>query len=388
MNDKAIQTEEYNTNVEKENLGDSLIISPFDPTKIDIQSKPATIDQIVARLKYNEIELFSDFQRKNDLWAPEKQSRLIESILIRIPLPAFYFDGTNDNKWLIVDGLQRISTIYNFIVKDVIEVKDEKGNREPSMKLTNLEFLTDYHNKTFSQLPRDLQRRILETQIQAYIIKPGTPEEVKYNIFKRINTGGLVLEPQEIRNALNQGIPSKFVKELAELKEFKKATDYAIKSDRMEDRDFVTRFVSFYLIDYKTYEPDLDTFLNKGMATLKDPKIDLNKIKIDFIKSLNTCTAIFGDDAFRKRLNKKDRRKPINKALFEVLTVFFSKIDIKLIKEYITKRDVVNQNFIELCNNQEFWNSITNATADKNKVIARFEGISNILNNLPRRVEL
>jgi len=380
MNNISIQTEEYNTEVEKENFGDSLIISPFYPTKIDIQSKPVTIDSIVARLKYNEIDLFSDFQRKSDLWTPEKQSRLIESILIRIPLPAFYFDGTNDNKWLIVDGLQRISTIFNFIVKDIIEVKDEKGNRLPAMKLTNLEFLTDYHNKTFTQLPRDLQRRILETQIPIFVIKPGTPDEIRYNIFLRVNNA-FNLTPQEIRNVLYIGIPSKFIKELAELQEFKSATNYAIKPDRMEDRELVTRFISFYLIDYKTYNPDLDIFLNKGMATLNNPKIDFNKIKTDFIKSLNTCNAIFGNDAFRKRLNKDDKQKPINKALFEVLTVSLSKIDDTLINKLIEKKEDVKNKFIELCNHIDFWNSITTGTAEKNKVITRFEKVATFINS-------
>jgi len=380
MNNISIQTEEYNTEVEKENFGDSLIISPFDPTKIDIQSKPVTIDSIVARLKYNEIDLFSDFQRKSDLWTPEKQSRLIESILIRIPLPAFYFDGTNDNKWLIVDGLQRISTIFNFIVKDIIEVKDEKGNRLPAMKLTNLEFLTDYHNKTFTQLPRDLQRRILETQIPIFVIKPGTPDEIRYNIFLRVNNA-FNLTPQEIRNVLYIGIPSKFIKELAELQEFKSATNYAIKPDRMEDRELVTRFISFYLIDYKTYNPDLDIFLNKGMATLNNPKIDFNKIKTDFIKSLNTCNAIFGNDAFRKRLNKDDKQKPINKALFEVLTVSLSKIDDTLINKLIEKKEDVKNKFIKLCNDTDFWNSITTGTAEKNKVIIRFEKVATFINS-------
>jgi len=380
MNNISIQTEEYNTEVEKENFGDSLIISPFDPTKIDIQSKPVTIDSIVARLKYNEIDLFSDFQRKSDLWTPEKQSRLIESILIRIPLPAFYFDGTNDNKWLIVDGLQRISTIFNFIVKDIIEVKDEKGNRLPAMKLTNLEFLTDYHNKTFTQLPRDLQRRILETQIPIFVIKPGTPDEIRYNIFLRVNNA-FNLTPQEIRNVLYIGIPSKFIKELAELQEFKSATNYAIKPDRMEDRELVTRFISFYLLDYKIYNPDLDTFLNKGMATLNNPKIDFNKIKTDFIKSLNTCNAIFGNDAFRKRLNKDDKQKPINKALFEVLTVSLSKIDDTLINKLIEKKEDVKNKFIELCNHIDFWNSITTGTAEKNKVITRFEKVATFINS-------
>ena len=79
-----VNKQEHNTDIEKEDLGDSLIISPFDPTKIDIQPILVTIDSIVARLKYDEIDLFSDFQRKNDLWTIEKQSRLIESILISV----------------------------------------------------------------------------------------------------------------------------------------------------------------------------------------------------------------------------------------------------------------------------------------------------------------
>jgi hypothetical protein len=369
--DEAIIREENNPDVEKEDNTGTEIVEPFDPKKIDITRKTLILDSIFKRLTQNEINLFTDFQRQSNLWDSVSQSRLIESILIRFPLPAFYFDGTNDSQWLIVDGLQRISTLRNFVITK-------------SLKLQNLEFLNQFNGCSFDDLPRDLQRRIDETEITVYIINPGTPDDVKYNVFKRINTTALILTSQEIRHAINQGVPAQFVKELADLEEFRKATCFTIKTDRMLDRDFVTRFISFYLNRYTDYQPDLDTFMNKSMASLKRlGEKDRILIKARFISAMNAAHRIFGDDAFRKRFGRNDNRKPINKALFEVWSVSLAKLTPDEIESLIQKKEQLIDGFISLLNSDmAFSDALSSGTGDRTRVVKRFTTIGGLIQKI------
>lgn len=358
---------------EIENIDESSsseIKEPFDPTKIDITVKPLIIDSLVKRIKSNppRIDMNTEFQRMGNLWKEEYQSRLIESLLVKIPLPAFYFDGSDDNKWKIVDGLQRICTLKNFIV-------------DQTLRLTNLEYLKQYEGKGFDDLPPFLQGRIEETHITAYIINPGTPPQVKFNIFRRINTGGLVLTPQEIRHALNQGIAADFVKELAELDEFHQATDNAFKNKkRMEDKDFVTRFIAFYN-GYENYQPDLDSYLNKAMSHLSQlSATERETVKKDFVKAMKASFKIFGNDAFRKRYDPKDQRKPINKALFETWSVNLARQSAKDIALLHIRKEELKDKFMEMMNtDKEFDKSVTSATGDLKAVERRFSKIANLI---------
>jgi hypothetical protein len=364
--------------VEEEIVGNDPITVPFDPNLIRIRRDPFTLGELIDKIEHDEVNFKTAFQRKSDLWDKTQQSRLIESVLLRLPLPAFYFDEIIEHEddiekrktiWQVIDGLQRCSAFNHFIV-------------ERSFSLENLEFLTQFNGKYYKDLPRELQRRISQTPITVYVVEKGTPEEVKFNIFKRINTGGLILTPQEIRHAMNQGVPADFVAELADLKEFKDATCHIIKTERMEDRDFITRYISFYLQNYTSYQPDLDSFMNKGMGKIKLlTDIERVEMKSRFIKSMQTAIELFGDDAFRKRTNVYDRRKPINKALFEVQSVIYAKMSDSQLQLLVNKnkRSVFKHKFIQLNNDEKFRYAISSGTGQKDSVIRRFSELKRIV---------
>ena len=117
----ALQTEIISADEEgvepEETTGSDTINNPFDPTVIRVETKPITIDLLLNRIKHKEIDLAPDFQRQGGVWSEKAQSRLIESLLIRIPLPAFYMDATDENKWLVVDGLQRLTSLKRFVLE-------------------------------------------------------------------------------------------------------------------------------------------------------------------------------------------------------------------------------------------------------------------------------
>lgn len=344
------------------------ITHPFDASRIDIRMMQLSLEQLVKRLWRGQINLYPEYQRLPELWKPERMSQLIESLLIRLPLPVFYFDGSSE-VWEVVDGLQRLSTFKRFMV--------DEGDK--ALRLTGLEYLTEYNGKTFAELPAFLQTRIEESQLLIYIINPGTPDDIKYNIFKRINTGGLILTPQEIRNALNQGIPAQMVREMANYEEFRRATSYRIPKERMEDGDFVTRFLGFYG-GYAAYQPDLDTWLNKGLALLKKKtEVEREQIKTDFKKAMNAAHELFDDDAFRKRYDEADRRKPINKALFDTWSVNLAQLSADEITTLKRRKHELHQGFIELMNVEEFDSAVSRSTGDVVSVRRRFEGVAALI---------
>lgn len=362
---------------EDESLGidpdeDESITQPFDPELIRVETRPMTIDLLLQRIKYEELNLAPDFQRKGGIWNTRTKSRLIESILIRIPLPAFYMDATDEDQWIVIDGLQRLTTLKMFV-------------NDTSLKLCDLEFLTDLNNKSFEELPRNLQRRIIETQVTVYLIEKGTPSEVKFNIFKRINTGGLPLSLQEIRHALNQGKSTKFLEKLAGLPEFGKATDGSVNSKRMADREFILRFLAFSIHPYDEYKAaEFDSFLSDVMAEMNSmSEHELDALERKFSQAMIAAYEIFGNDAFRKRDQINASRKPVNKALFESWSVNLSKLNSEEIRILIERKDKLKKEFIQLMNNNEveprFDLAISQGTGDTRKVKRRFSAIENLI---------
>lgn len=344
---------------------------PFDTKLVDIQVMQTTMDTLIKRLRHNEIDLMPDFQRNANLWSKETKGRLIESLLLRFPLPAFYFDATNDENWLVVDGLQRLITIQQFVIDNELKLKD-------------LEFLhNNCNNKTYENLSRSMQRRILEASVTLYLIKPGTPELVKYSIFHRINTGGLRLNAQEIRHALNQAVnngqASTFLSTIVEMDTFEKVV--GVSGKRMLDKELVLRYLAFKIFNYKEYKSPMVNFLNKTMAQLGGLGNDeLADLKLDFEKSLNVAFSIFEDDAFKKSLAFQESNKVLNRALFEVCTVLFSQLTDTEIDTLNKNKSAFVESFKTLLRNDDFNSCISYSTTSKLNVNKRFEEISTILN--------
>ncbi|PTQ93953.1 uncharacterized protein DUF262 [Mucilaginibacter yixingensis] len=351
------------------------IVSPFDPKDIKIIVEPKTIDHLVQRLKYDEIDMNTEFQRKGNLWKPDAQSRLIESLLLRFPLPAFYFDAEDDNRWLVVDGLQRIWTIKNFVVNSEKPSEDNKP-----LELQGLDILTDYNNKniTFKDLHRSMQRRILETQITTYLIQPGTPKQVKYNVFRRINTGGLGLNPMEIRNALNIGNASTFLRGLSEDDELRSLIK--VQDKRMEDRELYLRAIAFINVDHTKYTTPLSGFLDKAMENLARLNAkELDKIKSGIIKAIKLQKELFGRDIFSRSIDKKSNLK-LNSALFEVwVSETYKLLDVQQ-KKLVANKERLVKKYIQLISDPSFSRVVSTSTSGYSSVQLRFDKIKELIN--------
>ena len=353
---------------EREDSGGE-IKRPFDPEKIKVRTVNIVVDQLVSRIDHYEIDLAPDFQRMAGIWNDERKSRLIESLLLRIPIPVFYVAADEDEKWSVVDGLQRTSTIHTYVTG--------------CFHLTKLEYLTKLDDHHYTDLPRPMQRRISETQLVVNVIEPGTPEEVMFNIFRRINTGGMMLNGQEIRHALHPGPIRGYLKKLANTKEFLDATVESIKTNRMADRECVLRFIAFHVNPWEEYsENDLDGYLGRTMKKVNamDAR-ERDRISEDFRKAMKAAFYIFRNDAFRKRYSKgEDRRRPISKALFEAWSVGLARRSDSEINILMNKHEQVNSRFISLMNeDEEFDKAISYSTGIPVRVRKRFQAIDKLI---------
>lgn len=377
--------------VEQENVegpdpsGSSLPIrDPFDPTKINIDTKTPVVDLIIKRISRDEIDLNPDFQRHADVWDRKRKSRLIESLLLRIPIPVFYMAADEEDKWQVVDGLQRLDTFKTFVL-------------DKTLRLRGLEYLDQFENHSYDELPRHMQRRIDETQLFCHVIQPGTPREVMFNVFKRINTGGKPLSLQEIRHALNPGRARDRINELATDPTFLEATTNSVSTKRMADRECVLRFIAFHLQPLDTYRGDLDAFLVKAMDSL-NKDVSENQwalVSADFRRAMRLAIALFGTEAFRKPPKKlrsrhrdaladelglvDERRSPINKPLFESWSVNLAHLDESQGQRLIEKRETVQNRFLDLMGQDKFVESISIGTQWDEQVRTRFKEIETLL---------
>lgn len=342
---------------------------PWDPESIRVSTKNFSFRNVLDMIEEGDLELAPDFQR-NRVWKAAQKSSLIESILLQIPLPAFYFAEDSEGMLRVVDGLQRLSTVKQF-------VRDGDGD---TFALTGLEYLENAKGKRFKQLPAPWQRRIYNTQIVVHVIDPTTPTGVKYDIFKRINTGGSPLNHQEIRHCMSKQRSRDFLHRCTHMHEFDVVTNGKLRDHvRMNDREMVLRFCAFSLLGEDAYHESpfraMDPFLEEATERLDDeqqvPDSQLDDLQERFRRAMVNAAEVFGEHAFRKWPYNSGWLSPINRPLFETWSVVLSRHEVEDVRA--RRLEIAQEARGLMTADQDYMAAITSSTGDPRKVAYRFD---------------
>lgn len=340
---------------------------PWNPEEIRIHTKHYSLRQLVDMIRDSDIDLAPDFQRKYVWQLPQRRS-LIESLLLGIPLPSFYFNETASGLLQVVDGVQRLTTISDYV--------------NGGFKLGPVTYLHDLKDQRFDDLAPKFRRRLNSVQFVAHVIDPQTPYRMKFEIFRRINTGGTPLSAQEIRHCMSDAKSRDFLKKLANDESFSNATGGALNDHpRMADLEVALRFVGFRLFTPDKYAEygSFDEFL--GVVTKRlDNDLDhqgLEQLRVDFVRGMINSHAVFGEHAFRKWPWGKDtdRRNPINRALFEswgTVLADYNETDVRAGAEELVRRAREM-----MTNDADFVEAISSSTGDVRNVRTRFCSVRN-----------
>ena len=332
--------------------------------------------------KYDKIPslvvLDSDFQRES-VWKLQQKRELIESVLMGLPLPIFYFNEDKVGRLIVIDGRQRLSAIFSFL------------NNE--FALDKLKILDEFNKKRFCDLDPIFQSKIEDYQIMAHVIQPMTPDRVKFDIFDRVNRAGTQLNKQEIRNALYQGKATTLLNVLSKSDVFNEATEhYFLKDTRMKNRYLLLRFIAFYLYynqklcnnnvrtaELYQYSGDIDELLGLAMDYLNTAtEKEIEEISTCTERALEQIIFYLGTNAFRLIDINCDgtlKRYPININIFETFMHAMTLLpycDNKI-------RAEVKKAFDNLKDNEGFRDSLNNHRDSEIKVKYRYERIMEVV---------
>lgn len=303
------EVEEYNfleknyVSVENVNFSVYELKRKYDKTRNEIKE---------GREPQNGLILDDTFQRTGEVWGTRDKRKLVESILMDIPIPFIYLAEGKRGNLIVIDGRQRLTALFNFL--------------DGKYSLANMEFFPQLNNKKVNKLTGELESyktKIEDYHLYVIKIKMATPEEFKLQIFARVNKTGMQLNPQEIRHALHQGESSKLLEKLSEKYDI-------VSKKRMKDRYLILRYISMrlaYLGLLKNYEIEknveyttINRFLGDAMDAINTFTVEqINDIYDDFCSSYERALKIFGDEAFKTQSNSS-----LNMILFELTLMLIS----------------------------------------------------------------
>lgn len=362
-----IETNIINDDSEFEDEG-SLNISEKDRI-INYEPLNPSIKTLYDNWKSGDLLLQPDFQR-NYVWDAQKASNLIESLLLKIPIPIIFTAEDNDIEE-VIDGQQRLTSIFSFI--------DGTFPNKIEFRLKKLKILDNLSGKTFKELDESYQKAILKRGLSLIKINQTSNDDIKFEMFERLNTNITRLNSQELRNCMYRGEYNNFIKELSRYLNFQEILDKPDYKKRMLDAELILMFFAFYNKNYDTYKGNMKQFLNEEMRKNRIINKEEKKILEEvFKKSVDLIKVIFGKEAFKiysidekTKIGNFDSRK-LNQGLFLILMYGFTPYNKNQIMPYC---DLIKEELLNLqVHDDEFINSLTGSgTNSRENILKKIE---------------
>jgi hypothetical protein len=352
---------------------DLLALEEESPGEVEI-ARPVSWALQVAKVERSIYDLYRSWERKvlqldpdferEFVWDENRQSQLIESVLARIPLPAFYLSEEDEDQTIVIDGQQRLATIFRYM--------------QDTLVLRGLSLLPELNGRRFSELEGKLQRRFESTALTCFVLQPGTDSSVKFHIFERLNLGGVALNAQEIRNGLFQGPGLDAIKHLARDTapgSFLDVVGSRQIARRMKADELILRALAVLDLGPHTYAGSTSQLLNDQLLRLNRlPTAQIQDLESRLRNALARTKVVFGEHAFR-RYNTIDGTwtSQLNGPLVEILIFGFDKYFPRDKALTQATADEVLKRFQNMCSDASFREAITSATQATSMVRRRFD---------------
>jgi hypothetical protein len=331
--------------------------TPLRDRKVVTQPYDLAIDAIVSQVKsavlfLRPLSARPKFQRQY-VWSDVLASRLVESVLLNVPIPPCYLSENEENELDVIDGQQRIYSLYRFM--------------ENQFALKDLNVLPEFDGKRFFELPSKEQRKLRTHTLRCVVITNESHPEIKFDVFERLNTSTMPLNAQELRNCVSRGALNDLLAELSFDDRWLKIRGRKTPDKRLADEEMILRFFSFQIQDRTVYKTPLKNWLNdtaKAGRKLNDSQISALGIKW---KSALTTSLIWFDP---KSCFRRPGGTAINRALFDLTMFTASKVDALVAQ---VKSADFNFEYAALLANDEFQDLISRSVDHKKRTERRFE---------------
>ncbi|WDF65049.1 DUF262 domain-containing protein [Flavobacterium sp. KACC 22763] len=333
---------------------DEVIEIPHEVRKINTQAYDKSVSDIVRMIEDGDINLNPEYQR-NYIWDNKKSSLLIESIILNVPIPVIYVSQEEDDSWTVIDGLQRLNSLYRYFQRDY--------------KLSGLEILTELNKSDIKTLNPKAVRVLKNGLLRIIVISHDSHPEIKYDVFMRLNTGAVKLNDQELRNCLYRGSLNDKLKNIVAKPNILKLFNLESPHNRMADCELILRFLSLLDNYDKTndhinnYKGRMKNFINEYLLKYKNLNADALKRLDDMIEDTSkTIIEIYTVNAFKRFNSEGQYESTLNRSLMDIL---FISTTVLPSDRLLKNKDKIFARYKELViNDTEFRNSVTIGTSD------------------------